>query len=168
MEYKRAVYLLAAAACLAGCRARPGLLVSHSPNPCDVHSTAGRRKPPFPYMWYYRTEVRNDTDQPIRITQFECYFDRGSNWVPGNILNRPLTATDFSRWYTEGARVQRGWIPPHTTAVCDPNWHGMATPSCPRCKWTFDGVDAKGKTYHAEAEIESVPVKQGPTDQRHP
>jgi hypothetical protein len=104
--------------------------------------------------------VRNDTDTPIQITRFEGCFYRDAQWVPANILNRPLTAEDFSQWYTQGAPIKNGWIQPHTSAVCDPNWHGVDTPVSPRCKWTYDGVDANGKTYHAEAEILSVPVKK--------
>jgi len=143
---------------LFGCASRSGLVVTHTPNPTALHDVKIPEGRPFPYMWFYRTEVRNATEYPIRITGFEGYFYRDEKWVAVNVFNRALTADDFSEWFTQGAPVKKGWIMPGATAVCDPNWHGVDTPVSPRCKWTFDGVDSMGKAYHVEAEIESVPV----------
>lgn len=142
-----------------GCARSQGLVVTHTPNPCDVHDVKIPEGKPYPYMWFYKTEVRNDTETPIRITKFEGFFYRDSEWKPSNILNRELGPKDFSEWYIQGDAVKDGWIQPHGRAVCDPNWHGVDTPVSPRCKWTYDGVDAQGKAYHAEAEVEAVPVK---------
>lgn len=143
-----------------GCMHPPGLVVTHIPNPCDIHNASIPEGQPFPYMWYYRTEVSNSTDHPIQITQFEGYFYKDSKWIPANITKRTLTADDFAKWYPQGDPVTNGWIQPHARAACDPNWHGVTSPVSPRCKWAYDGVDSKGKTYHAEAEIESVPIKK--------
>ena len=159
MKYATVICALVVIAGLFGCASPSGLVVTHSPNPCDVHEGNIPEGRPFPYMWVYRTEVRNDTDYPIQVTQFEGYFFKNSEWTPVNIMNRTLTAEDFSQWYKDGTPVTNGWIQPHTSAVCDPNWHGVTSPISPRCKWTYDGIDSKGKTYRAEAEIRSVPIK---------
>ncbi len=142
-----------------GCAQRAGLVVSHSPNPTDIHSAKIPEGTPYPHMWFYRTEVRNNTDRPIRISGFEGWLRKGSKWIPANILNRPLSSKDFAKWYGDGAPAPGGWIQPSASAVCDPNWHGGMSPVAPRCKWTYDGVDSSGKKYHAEAEIKSVAVK---------
>lgn len=154
------IFATAFIASITGCMHPSGLVVTHTPNPCDVHHAKIPEGAPFPYMWFYRTVVSNTTDHPIQITQFEGYFYLDSKWTPVNIMNRVLTADDFSKWYTNGDHVTNGWIQPHTSAVCDPNWHGVTSPVSPRCKWTYDGIDSNGETYHVEAEIESVPVKE--------
>lgn len=160
MKLIRIICVTVLIASTTGCLHRSGLVVTHTPNPCDVHNANITETASFPYVWYYRTEVRNNTDHPIRITHFEGYFYRDSKWTSANIMNRPLTADDFSKWYIAGNPVTNGWIQPYTSAVCDPNWHGVTSPVSPRCKWTYDGVDSKGKTYHVEAEIKSVPIKK--------
>lgn len=146
--------------CGCGCATRPELVVTHSPNPCDVHHAKAFRKDPFPFMWYYRTEVQNKSSRPIQITSFEGYFFVDGKWISKNVLHRKLTSQDFSKWYSEGVAVTNGWIPAGGVAVCDPNWHGSRTPTSPRCKWTFVGVDAEGRTFQAEAEIETLPIKR--------
>ncbi len=146
---------------LAGCGRTAGLVVTHTPNPSDIHAAAIPEGRPFPYMWFYRTEVHNATDYPIQITGFEGCFYLDGQWTPVNILKRRLTGADFAQWYAQGCPVTNGWIPPRKTAVCDPNWHGVTSPVAPRCKWTYDGVDSNGRQYHGEAEIQSAPVTQG-------
>ena len=151
---------MALVALMAGCaRApQPALVVTHIPNPSGIHAANTPDKPDFPYVWFYRTEVSNATDRPIRIIGFEGCFLMESRWIPANVMNRPLTADDFSKWYTAGDPVTNGWIQPHATAACNPNWHGATSPVSPRCKWTYEGVDAMGNTCHAEAEIKTVPA----------
>ena len=157
-DFMKHAKILIAVALLTGCLHRPGLIVTHTPNPTGRHDASIPEGKPFPYMWFYRTEVRNTTDFPIQITRFEGLFLKEAKWTPSNVLKRPLTAEDFAQWYRDGKPASKGWINPHTSAVCDPNWHGTPTPISPRCKWTFEGRDAKGKTYHAEAEIKSLPA----------
>lgn len=143
----------------AGCASKPALVASHSPNPCDVHVSKAFPKNPLPFMWYYRTEVRNNTSRPIQITAFECFFLIEGEWVPRNIFGRKLNSEDLSRWYAEGAPVTNGWIQPGQVAACDPNWHGFTTNASPSCKWIFEGQDDNGNSYRAEAEIQSVTIK---------
>lgn len=146
--------------CVMGCIHPPGLVVTHTPNPTAIHQAQTAETPPFPYVWYYRTEVSNATDRPIRITSFEGSYYLNSRWTPANIMHRTLTADDFSKWFTQGDKITNGWIQPRGKAVCDPNWHGATSPVPPRCKWTFEGIDSDGKAYHAEAEIKAVPAKK--------
>lgn len=74
---------------------------------------------PYPYrfMWFYRTELRNDGPNPLQITRFEAYSFQRGKWLPGNILGRRLTATDFTDWYSDGDPVADGWIAPKSAAV---------------------------------------------------
>ena len=125
-----------------------GLTVRHLPtdNPAP---DAG-----FPYLCPYRTEVKNVSNVPIRITTFEGHsFDRGG-WRAGNILKRVLTTDDFVWWYDNGDPVTKdGVLAPGQIAVCDPNWHGSSDGVFGRSKWTYMGVDPSGHTYFAEAEV---------------
>jgi len=147
-------------ASIAGCTHHRGLAVTHSPNPTAIHQAKTAEAPAFPYVWYYRTEVSNATDRPIQVTKFEGWFYLDAKWTPANITHRTLTSDDFSTWFAQGDRITNGWIQPRGKAACDPNWHGATSPVPPRCKWTFEGIDASGKAYHAEAEIESIPVEK--------
>jgi hypothetical protein len=98
-------------------------------------------RPPFRYMYYYRTEVRNLSNRPLKIVWFEGYGEDDGHWYPGNILGRVLREREFSEWYTEGDAVVDGVIPPGKTAACDVNWHGSASPEPLRAKWAYIAVD---------------------------
>ncbi len=159
MKIAQLLCIAALVAGTGGCVPRTGLVVTHTPNPTGIHSAKIPEGTPYPHMWFYRTEVRNNTGRPIRITNFEGWLRKDSKWIPANILNRPLTSKDFSKWYADGSPAPDGWIQPGANAVCDPNWHGGTSPSAPECKWTYEGVDPEGKKYRAEAGIKSIPVK---------
>lgn len=137
---------------------KAALTVRHRPNPTSIHSSSHFKRKPYPYMWYYRTEVTNNLSRPLRIIRFDAFTLIRGKWISRNILHRPLNSKDFTQWYTEGVKVKDGWIPPHQTAACDPNWHGSVYPNAPRLKWSFTAVDKKGKVYYAEAEIKSLPI----------
>lgn len=137
---------------------RKALTVRHRPNPTSVHSSPHFKRKPYPYMWYYRTEVTNNLNRPLRIISFDAFTLSYGKWIRRNILHRPLNSKDFTQWYTDGVKVKDGWIPPHETAACDPNWHGYVQPNAPRMKWSFIAVDEKGKRYYTEAEIKSMPI----------
>ena len=104
----RKVYLLSAMTVIAaGCACRSGSFE------CPAAATAaltvvhkaptGRPldRPPFRYMRYYRTEVRNVSDRPLKIVWFEGYREVDGTWKPGNALGRVLREEEFSSWYTE-------------------------------------------------------------------
>ena len=125
--------------------------------PLHVQHTVVTRQPSqpprFPYTCYYRTEVRNDGDVPLRIERFEsCFFERGK-WKARNVLRRRLGSVDFDRWYNDGVPAVGGWIPAHSTAVCDPNWHGNSTGRPDRVKWAYEAVDDVGRVYRAAVEV---------------
>lgn len=144
-------------------KAIEGLVVRHIPNPCDVHSSPAFREKPGRYMWYYRTEVKNNLNVPLRITHFESYFYENGEWVNRNVKKRTLTSANFTNWYTEGDPVTDGWIQPGKIAVCSPNWTRSGSPVAPRSKWTYTAEDPEGNVYHAEAEIELIPIIEQPT-----
>jgi hypothetical protein len=117
-------------------------------------------KPPFRYMDYYRTEVRNQSERPLKIVWFEGFSRVDGRWVPGNVLGRVLRGKTFSRWYTEGDPVENGVIPPGKTAVCDVNWHGSNSPAPLNGKWAFIAVDDTGNDYFVEGIVDpSVVVR---------
>lgn len=135
------------------------LVVEHFPNPTDSHTSSISKKPPFPYVWYYRTEVTNKLDKPLKIVQFESYFWVKNRWVAANVLRRPLTTKVFVRWYGEEDGKRDGWLQPGTKAVCDINWHGFYVPYAPKAKWVFYAVDENGNKYQGEGELVSIPYK---------
>jgi hypothetical protein len=111
-------------------------------------------------MWYYRTEVRNICDVPLRITRFEAYHQAAGRWVAGNIMGRSLTAKDFSEWHPDGDQIVDGVIPPGGVAIDARNWHGSQNPTTGPTKWAYWAVDPSGVEHYAEVVIESVPIRQ--------
>ena len=151
-------------ALIAACRRRKaqerGLVATHTPNPCAVHSSPDFKESPFPTMWYYRTELRNTTDRSLQIVWFEGYYETEDGvWHPNNVLNRPLGGEDFAAWYTEGVPCPAGVIPPGATAVCDPNWHGSEQAHSSRIKWAYAATDPDGRVQYAEAVLTSVSIQ---------
>jgi hypothetical protein len=139
---------------------KSGLVITCSPNPCDQHTHPTVPQPPYPYMWFYRTEVRNTLDVPLRITRFEAYVQQGGRWVARNITGRSLTAQDFGEWYPDGVKVVDGMIPPGGVAVDVRNWHGSSAPTNGPTKWAYWAVDPSGAEHYAEVVVESVPVRR--------
>lgn len=135
----------------------PALTARHTPNPCDQHSAEGVTTDPFPFMWYYRTEVTNHSDRPLRIVEFECFVRRGGRWVAGNLRGRSLVGTDFAEWYS-GAQPD-GTIAPGATAVCRRNWHGRPRPWSSRVKWVYVAVDDAGTHHSADAVVTPSPIR---------
>jgi hypothetical protein len=115
--------------------------------------TAPLDDPPYPHMWYYRTELRNDSNRDLRVIWFEAYFELDGVWYPSNALGRVLRSKEFSLWYAEGDPIIDGVISPSTTAVCDVNWHGNQTDTPLRTKWAYIAVDEFGFDYYVESEV---------------
>ena len=139
---------------------KSGLNASCSPNPCNQHTHPTVQQPPYRYMWYYRTEVCNTLDVPLRVVWFEAFHWEGGRWVPGNITGRTLTGQDFSEWYTHGDKIIDGVIPPGSTAVDNRNWHGSLRPTPEPMKWAYRAVAPSGTEHYAEVVIESVPIRE--------
>ncbi len=136
-----------------------GLITSHSPNPCDVHTHTTMPNPAYPYMWFYETSVTNTVDVPLRVVWFQAFYKEQDQWIPGNIYGRDLTAADFSKWYPDDVEVVDGVIPAGATARDARNWHGSEIPSSGPIKWAYRAVDPQGNEYYAEAIVECVPVR---------
>lgn len=133
-----------------------GFFVTHSPNPCNVHSSSAFPEDPYPYMWYYRTEVKNTLSVPLQITWFAAYVLVDGAWK----LGRELDTDKFVKWYTEGDPVPDGVIQPGQTAVCDPNWTGSQDQTALPVKWAYRAVAPDGQEYYAEAVIEHTPITE--------
>lgn len=127
---------------------RKGLVVSCSDN--YNRNALAVQRPPYAYMWYYRTEVRNTLEIPLRIVWFEAFFWVGWWWMPKNIMRRALTGKDFSAWYSDGSPIVDGVIPPGIAAVNGCNWHGSNALPISACKWAYRAEDPSGIEYYAE------------------
>lgn len=113
-------------------------------------------RPPFPHMSYYRTEVKNLSNRPLRIVWY-----KGLNEVIGSWTN-PGSGWDGDRFlkaYTEGDPVINGAILPGKTAACDVNWHGSHSTNPVRFKWAYIAVDPAGDTYYADAIVDASVIR---------
>ena len=113
----------------------------------------------FPNMWFYRAEIKNNTKSPLKVVWFEGYLEENGNWYAANITGHTMRSKDFSAWYTEGAKVINGVIPPGEFAACDVNWHGSENKEYINMKWSYILVDDKGKDYFVEKEVDHKVVK---------
>jgi hypothetical protein len=138
--------------------------VEHFPNPTQCQYAPVSKERPFPYVWYYRTEVRNRTDKPLQVVRFESFFWERNRWVASNVLRRPLTTEVFLRWYGVEDGSQDGWLQPGAKAVCDINWHGFSVSHAPKAKWVFYAVDEQGRRHEGEGEVISLPYEAEAAD----
>ncbi len=139
------------------------LMVSHK-----APTGAIPRQSQFQFMHYYRTEITNTSDRPLRIVWFEGYEQVDGVWYPGNVLGRALRGGDFANWYTEGHPTPNGVIPPGKTGVCDVNYHGNNSPGKMTVKWAYIAVDDEGNDFYAEGIVDPSVirhVKYGPSNQ---
>lgn len=147
--------LLAVALLLPGCAfARPPL---REPLRVVYKPPTGKplADPPYPVMFYYRVELHNISNRPLRVVWFEGYLKIDGRWQGANVLGKTLRGREFSAWYTEGDVARGGVIPPGGAAACDPNWHGFDDPSMEvPMKWAFIAVDGAGNDYYVEGEVD--------------
>lgn len=113
----------------------------------------------FPHMWFYRTEITNNTKLPLRVVWFDAYIQVEGKWYASNVLGRVMRSEDFSTWYREGDTVNNGVIFPGKTAACDVNWHAGATEQFVKTKWSYILVDNKGNDYFVEKEVDPLAVE---------
>jgi hypothetical protein len=109
-----------------------------------------------PYVRFYRTDVTNNTQRPIRVMWFEAFFEHDGIWIASNVRGRPLRADDFLDWYGGEDLTDDGWLRPGGTASCRVNWHWLATPDERSAKWAYVAVDGHGNGYFAEAVVPSI------------
>lgn len=113
----------------------------------------------FPNMWFYRTEIKNNTKFPLKVVWFESYIEHNGHWYAANILGHTMREKDFSAWYTEGSKIINGVIQPGDTAACDVNWHGSQSKEYINTKWSYILVDDKGNDYFVEKIVDPNVVK---------
>jgi len=121
----------------------PGLHVSHGPPFHEDPPWYFYDRPFHPSVVFYRTEVKNTTDRPIRITSFSAFRLRGDTWtkVP-TVRGMNPTGKVFAEWFGKES------IEPGGIAVCYTNY------SRRQIKWAYEGIDEAGRTYHAAAVVE--------------
>ena len=129
------------------------MMITISPNPCDVHSSSAFNEKPYPYMWYYRTEVKNILPFPLQVTWFATFSWVDDEWV----LQKEFDGEDFASWYTEGDPCLNGIIQPGQTAVRDPSMQGSPDPKGGISKWAYIARDPGGQEYYVESVVELVP-----------
>jgi hypothetical protein len=113
----------------------------------------------YPNMWFYRTEIKNNTKSPLKVVWFEGYIEENGNWYAANILGHTMRGEEFSTWYSEGSKVINGVIQPGEIAACDVNWHGGLNKEYINVKWSYILVDDKGKDYFVEEVVDPKIVK---------
>ena len=116
--------------------------------------------PPFPYMVYYRTELHNSSDRPLKVVWFEGYSKVDNKWRASNVTGKPLLSHEFGQWYTEGDKLVDRYIMPGKSAVVDVNWHGGKTPDFLPMKWAYVAVDNYGNDYFVEAEVDPAILRR--------
>jgi hypothetical protein len=129
------------------------MVITMSPNPCDVHSSPASHEKQYLYMWYYRTEVKNILPFPLQITWLATYSWIDDEWV----LQKEFDGEDFANWYTRGDPCPDGIIQPGQTAVRDPSMQGANDPGGGISKWAYLAKDPGGQEYYAESVVELVP-----------
>ena len=113
----------------------------------------------YPNMWFYRTEIKNNTKKPLKVVWFEAYFKENGNWYAANILGQTMRGKEFSEWYTEGSKIINGVILPGEVATCDVNWHGGQSKEYINVKWSYILVDDNGNDYFVEKIVDPKIVK---------
>jgi hypothetical protein len=130
------------------------MTITIRPNPCDVHNSPASHEKPYPYMWYYRTEVKNILPFPLQITWFATFSWVDDAWV----LQKEFDGDVFESWYTEGDPCPNGVIQPGQTAIRDPSMQGASGPKGGISKWAYLAMDPGGQEYYAESVVELVPI----------
>lgn len=112
----------------------------------------------YPHMWFYRTEITNNTDSPLRVVWFDAHIEVEGKWYASNILGRVMRSPEFTSWYKAGDKINNGVILPGQTAACDVNWHGGNTEKYIKTKWSYILIDEKGNDYFVEKEVDPLIV----------
>lgn len=133
--------------------------------------TAIPKKGYFPNMWFYRTEIINNTRRPLKVVWFDGFFKNNGKWYAANILGHTMRKKEFGEWYTEGSKIIDGIIPPGKMAVCDVNWHGGRSKEYIDTKWSYILVDDRGNDFFVEKIVDPKVVKYvhyGSNQRAHP
>ncbi|MFC1884932.1 hypothetical protein ACFL2O_09180 [Thermodesulfobacteriota bacterium] len=142
-------------------RSKGGLQVKHIPLTISDVPKELIQKINYPYVRFYKTELINGTDRPIKVIWFDGFFNDQGYWLAGNVRNKVLRGQDFIDWYFHKEDMDRdGWIRSGGKAICIVNWHWSESPDDFQVKWAYIGVDAQGNDYFIEAIVPGIkPVK---------
>jgi len=110
----------------------------------------------YPYVRFYRTDIKNNTDRAIKIIWFDGFFNADGQWIASNVRNKVLRTKDFMDWYSRDDMTSDGWLRAGGTASCQVNWHWTETSQDIPTKWAYIGVDARGNDYFAEAVVPDI------------
>jgi len=110
----------------------------------------------YPYVRFYRTDVKNNTDRPIKIIWFDGYFSYEGRWYASNVRNKVLQTKDFLDWYSKDDILSDGWLRPGGTASCYVNWHWTETEQDINTKWAYIGIDSQSHDFFAEAVVPEI------------
>lgn len=105
------------------------------------------------YVRFYRTDLTNNTNRPIRVIWFDAFFKSDGPWIASNVRGRVLRTKDFLGWYTGDDMSADGWLRAGGTASCHVNWHFTETPDELLTKWSYVAIDACGNDYFGEAVV---------------
>jgi hypothetical protein len=137
------------------------LEVRHTPlSRTDVSESLRDRFRHRPYVRFYRTDVRNNIDRPIRVVWFDAFSWLDGRWIASNVRNKVLRTRDFIDWYGSDAMTPDGWLHPAGIASCHGNWHWTNTPEDVPTKWAYVAVDVHGNDYFAEAIVPAIGENQ--------
>jgi hypothetical protein len=114
----------------------------------------------FPYVRFYRTEIRNNTDRPLKVVWFDGYILLDGCWTASNTKNRVLRAADFVEWYESNDFSADGWLSPGGSAACPINWHWTETAEDIPAKWAYMAVDERGDDFFVEAVVPVIPPEK--------
>ena len=138
-----------------GGQSKEGLVITHTPLKISQVPKELVEELEYPYVRFYRTEVVNTADVPVRIIWFDAYLARNGSWSSGNVRNKILGNSDFLDWHTHDD-IKNGWLRPGGKATCFVNWHWTETPEDLPVKWAYIAVDARGNDYFAEAAVPEI------------
>ena len=138
-------------------RSEIGLQVTHTPLTIKDVPEELIKKMNYSYARFYRTEVINNTDRPIKVIWFDGFINDQGIWFAGNIRNKVLRGSDFMDWYFHEKDMDKdGWIRPGGKAICTVNWHAADSPEDEQGKWAYIGIDAHGNDYFVEAIVPEI------------
>ncbi len=142
-------------------RSESGLQVTHSSLTINDVPKELIQTMNYKYAFFYRSEVINNTDRPIKVIWFDGFFNDNGIWFASNVRNKVLRGSDFMNWYFHQADMDKdGWIRPGGKAICTVNWHASDTPDDLQSKWAYIGIDAQGNDYFVEAVVPEIKAEK--------
>jgi len=132
--------------------------VRHTPTPALAKPLAKASSGGYRFVWYYRSELRNEYPFPLRVLRFAFEEAGPDGRFPPDSNGRTFSAKEFTEWYTAADSVRDGWLGPGRTAADSTNWNRSPIPVPPRGRWYYVAADSSGREYRAEAIVDLCPA----------